>query len=350
MKITDRPFRSFLVLAVAPALLLGATAASAQQGSPAPLDPAAPGIVDAQPGDIVHSWALAPTVRNPEQGSGRPNLSYELAPGGEVTDEVTLFNYSNVQLTFRLYATDAFNNDDGDFDLLPGDQQPTALGTWVSLPQGAITMPAKTQATFPITVKVPDAARPGDYAGAVLASSRAEGTQPDGKVVGLDRRTGTRVYVRVSGRLAPALAVEGLKASYDPALNPAGGTADVQYRIVNRGNVRMSGTHRPSVAGPLGIGRTSGSEVRIPELLPGESIQVRTKLRGVLASGLAVAEVALRPDPVGSDLKSPAATERRSFALAVPVTLLAAGVALLLARRAARSYRRRQLPLEAIAP
>src|SRR5262245_27067586 len=57
----------------------------------------------------IQSWALAPSGADPGEPSSRPNLSYETAPGAEIQDSVTLWNYGNTQLTFRIYATDAFN-------------------------------------------------------------------------------------------------------------------------------------------------------------------------------------------------------------------------------------------------
>ncbi|HEX7276794.1 MAG TPA: hypothetical protein VF244_05410, partial [Acidimicrobiales bacterium] len=95
------------------------------------------------PDSVVHSWALAPTMSDGTDGGNRPNLSYEVPAGAEVQDQVTLFNLSNVPLTFRLYATDAYNNTEGTFDLLPADQKPTDVGTWVTLPQDSITLEAR---------------------------------------------------------------------------------------------------------------------------------------------------------------------------------------------------------------
>ena len=44
------------------------------------------------------------------------------SPGGGRRIAVVLFNLGNVPMLFRVYATDAFNNVDGQFDLIPGDE------------------------------------------------------------------------------------------------------------------------------------------------------------------------------------------------------------------------------------
>ncbi|MGE3619997.1 MAG: DUF916 domain-containing protein [Acidimicrobiia bacterium] len=288
----------------------------------------------------VHSWALTPASAPGAPASAtRPYFSYNLAPGGTVEDAVTLFNYGNVQLTFRIYATDANNNEDGAFDLLPGDQAPADAGSWVTIPQENITVPAQSQATVPITINIPADARPGDHAGAVLASSQAIGTGPDGKTVLTDRRTGSRLYIRVAGPLAPELTVEDISTEYTPGLNPAGGKTEISYRLVNRGNVRMSASHSASVAGILGLGRKRAAGDDIPELLPGESVTVTASLDGVPATGVVFTTVDLESAVIGEE-GSPIIRSKRAMTLALPITVLAVLLAVGLALYARRAYLR----------
>lgn len=304
--------------------------------------PASPAFPD---GAIVNSWALAPTSNTEAQGGDRPNLSYETAAGSEVKDQITLYNLSNVQLNFRLYATDAFNNADGGFDLLPGDKKPTGVGTWITLPQENMTLPPRTQASMPVTIKVPVTASPGDHAGAILASSPAQGTGADGKVVILDRRTGPRVYVRVAGPLAPRLTVEKLSTTYHAALSPLGGTADVTYRVQNRGNVRMAGRQRVSVSAPLGLLSKKKAFVNLPEILPGEGVTFHASFKGVASSGISDAHVRLDPAPVGAAPEKP--NSWTSFTLAPPFTILGIALSVWLLLRARRAYKRRERELGA---
>lgn len=290
---------------------------------------------------VVHSWALAPGDGSQDSGA-RPNLSYELPPGGKADDVVTLYNYSNVALTFDLYATDAFNNEDGSFDLLASDKKPKGVGTWFTLPAPTVTVPAGKLATFPITITVPPDARPGDHAGGLLAASRAAGTSPDGDVVTLDRRTGSRVYVRVEGPLQPGLSVQEVSTTYAPALDPASGAAVVRYRIANTGNVSMEATHRASVAGPFGLLRRSAAKETVRELLPGESVDFVRKFDDVPATVLAFAKIDVDPQPVNGGADDAAAAGASAFAFAIPFTVLAAAVVFGLVRFARRSYRRHQ--------
>ncbi len=345
-------WRRLSLAATALAVALGALAPAAWGQTPDGGPPTSVPSGQAPAGETeVHSWALSPAGSdNPDEPGNRPYLSYDVAPGATVDDAVTLFNYGNVQLTFRLYATDAFNNEEGQFDLLAGDQKPTDVGTWVTLPQGHITVPARSQATIPMSLHVPADARPGDHAGAILASSQVEGSGPDGKTITLDRRTGSRLYIRVAGRLAPELAIEGIHTTYEPALNPGTGTAHVRYRIVNRGNVRLGGSHRASISGPFGVAEKGTKSQDLPELLPGEDVTLEATFEGVPASVLAYTVVRVDPKGIAGDEAGSPTTTRRAITLAIPVSLVALALALGFALYARRSYARHRREQIAMGP
>ncbi len=324
-----------LAIALAVAVWWPATAGWAQQ----PPTPQPPGAGQpATAGEVIHSWALAPSGEDPTQPGSRVDLSYDTTPGSTIKDNVILFNYSNVPLTFRVYATDAYNNVKGDFDLLPGDEKPKDVGPWVTFPQDNITLLPNTQATLPVVVKVPVGARPGDHVGALLASSQAQGTSPDNKVVTLDRRTGTRLYVRVAGPLKPELVVTRLKSTYEPSLNSLDGGAKVTYRVENRGNVRLGGTHKVSIAAPFGLAKKTKSSVKLPEILPGQGVNLEAAFDGVIASVLAVTEVDLDVKPVASDVGVVPSNDARSLSPALPYTLITLLVIVWLLVRSRRSY------------
>lgn len=290
-------------------------------------------------GTIVNSWAVAPAGQssNPNEPSERPFFTYSVVPGQVINDAVILYNYSNVPLTFRLYPTDAFNNADGGFDVLAGDKKPTDVGTWIKVEQENIALPAKSQVRVPVVVTVPNRATPGDHAGAVLASSVAAGTGPDGNAVNIDRRTGTRVYARVAGPLTPELAITRIKHVYRPTLNPFSGRSDVTYRIENQGNVRLAGKHRLEVAGLLGLGKKGNRYQDVPELLPGQGMTVKASFKGLPATFVDFATVTVDADDVEG--KTLEVVSGRGATAAVPWTVIALAIMVYLILRARRAYR-----------
>lgn len=331
--------RSLVILALAASSAVTLSVSSAHATvPPAPVDP---GSTNSDGSDeIIESWALAPAgSTDVDRAGNRPELSYVADQGAVIEDAVTLFNYGTVQLTFRVYSTDAFNNDEGQFDLLPGDQDPNDIGSWVTFPQEMVTVPAGQQVTMPITITVPVDAEPGDHAGAVLASSPTLGTGEQGDVVTLDRRTGTRMYLRVNGPLVPELAVTDVETTYEHGVNPLSGAAQVSYRIENRGNVRLGGTATVAIAGPFGLGETTVTLPDVPELLPGEDVTVVVDVDDVPALLLDRTTVRVVPTgPAGDGEVQEVAGEDLTFA--PPITLLMVLLALLFGLIARRRFLR----------
>lgn len=342
---STRRHLAFAATAIAVALLAsappsaGRAAGPADGGAEAPPVDAEPSDAATQPDEIIHSWSLRPTGSpDPTEAGNRSSLSYTADPGSVIEDALTLANHGTVQLTFRIYATDAFNNADGEFDLLPGSESPVDVGTWVALPQEHVTIAPGREVTIPITLTVPADATPGDHIGAVLASNAAVGPTRDGRSVTFDRRTGPRLYLRVNGPLRPGLAVDRVETTYEPALSPLGGSAYVTYRIQNRGNISLGGVVRVSISGPFGIGKHELPPEDLVELLPGQSVDLAADFDGVPAMFVATAKVEVEPS--SGEAVQPITASRQASAFAPPVAVLLILVALTFALVARRRYAR----------
>jgi Bacterial protein of unknown function (DUF916) len=306
---------------------------SDEQSDPAPIDPTS--------GEVVHSWALAPAGSNDTDGANnRPNLSYDGQPGEVIQDAVTLFNLGNEQLTFDVYSTDAFNNASGAFDLLAGDAVPLDIGTWVTFAQDVVTVAPDRAVTIPITITIPQDATPGDHTGGILAASAALSSGEGGGSVLLDRRTGTRLFIRVAGPIRAELAVENLSSKYAGSPNPLGGSSEVTYRIQNRGNIRLSGTHFVKVEGPFGLGTSTSTPVEFPLLLPGQGVDVTAQIDRIPALMLAYTKVEMSPTGPDGELATTSSQRQRNFA--PPVTVLLVLLALALALLVRRNVRKRR--------
>ena len=297
-------------------------------------------------GEIVEEWALTPAASaDPDAAGNRSEFAYVVEPGTELHDAVTVFNSGNVSEDFRIYATDAFNNDQGQFDVLPGEQVPTGVGSWVSILQERITVPPGKQATIPITIKIPLEATAGDHAGAILASSPTSGSDAEGNVLNLDRRTGSRIYIRVNGPLRADLAVTQVSTTYDRSISPLGGTAHVRYRVENRGNVRLGGTLTASVTGPFGIGEAKMTLPAVTELLPGEDVTLTADVNDV--PELMFGATTVRLTPSGSLGIGGTASESKDSSFVPPIPLLLALLVLILALLVWRTIQRRRRAGEA---
>ncbi len=75
----------------------------------------------------------------------------------------------------------------------------------------------------------------------MAASVRSSSPGADGTRVGVDSRVGFRVSTRVTGDLAPALTVDGLRADYTPSWSLfAPGTMTYDYTVRNSGNTALA--------------------------------------------------------------------------------------------------------------
>jgi Bacterial protein of unknown function (DUF916) len=324
---------------VVPTTGVSATVPPATPASPA--DTPAADAADPTDPQIIESWTLSPAVpAETPDAPNRANLSYLVDPGSTTTDAVTVYNFGNVSQNFKVYATDAFNDEQGQFAVLRGDEEPADVGNWLTFDQENVTVLPGQQVTIPVTIKVPADASPGDHVGAVLASSPTIGTGEQGQVITLDRRTGTRLYVRVNGALRPNLALSNLATTYHHSKNPFGGSATVGFRITNRGNIRLSGTPTVTIAGPLGLGETKIVLADIAELLPGEEVDLTAEMPDVPAMLVDFTKVRLAPH--GAD--DATTSELKGTTFAPPLTLLVVLLVLILVLLWRRRRRRAAMP------
>jgi hypothetical protein len=197
----------------------------------------------------------------------------------------------------------------------------------------------------PFSVTVPADAEPGDHVGGLVAALTTGGDTP----VKVERRVGSRLYVRVAGPIDATVRIDSVTPSYRGTLNPAGtGEVDVTYTIVNDGNLRLSILPSVSLSGLFGLGERSTTGEVLPELLPGNAVTLSQTLTDVWPLG--PLDILVTAEPVTSAAQSlggavePATADASVWA--VPWTALGAlalflgiVVALWRARRKIRALR-----------
>lgn len=225
-------------------------------------------------------WSVLPAANTLGQ---RPYFYLSAAPGGTVADTVTIANRTDQPRTFRLYAADAYNTArDGGFALRGPEEPRTATGAWTKLARERITVPARTAVGVGFTLTVPDRAEPGDHPGAIVAledrptAAAAEGTAAQGagpQGIGVQQAVAARVYLRVAGPTAPALAVEDLRVT-----GRAAAGAEISYTLRNFGNVTLRPRADLAVTGTLGRTLRSRTLTGLPaELLPGQEVRLTAR-------------------------------------------------------------------------
>lgn len=323
-----------LLTALGPAASASASPLSGVRPPAAPLTASLPSTASPSP-QLFKSWSL-PTAfaddkqltfgvqtagaKKPDQ---RPYFAYSATPGAAVADNVAVLNYSDKPVTFKLYASDAFNTSSGGFDLLAGDKQAKDVGSWIKLARNQVTVPSRGTAIVPFSLAVPGIVTPGDHVGGIVASVPTEVKDPSGNVIKVDQRVGLRVYLRVAGELHPELKLEDVSLQYRGTLNPFGrGGLTIKYTVRNVGNVRLAAKQAVRLGNLFGTSLRD-STVALPELLPGNAYNVEVPVKEILPALRTSATITVDPMamPGDKDPKLFPVSAKLTF-WAIPWTLL----------------------------
>jgi hypothetical protein len=234
------------------------------------------------------TWSLAPaSATGPD---GRSSITRLVEPGDVVQEHVSVRNYSDAALVLELYAADALTTETGGFDVLSGDEASTGVGQWTVVGQPVVELAPRGTALVPVTISVPSDAAPGDHAGGIVASITRSDTTVD-----VERRAGTRLYLRVGGVAQPRLEVLDVSVQHIGAVNPLdGGEVIVRYTALNSGNVRLSAAAALTVSSPLGIRNRSAADDAMDDLLPGARVSRTVRLPSSYPLGSVSVRVELR--------------------------------------------------------
>lgn len=294
--------RPVLITTAALATLLGASPAAAQEET------------DTAPA----TWGVNPSSQ--DGPDGRAAFDYALDPGETVIDFVGVSNFSTEPITLRLYASDAYTTETGAFDLLPADEEPVDVGSWIGFNEETLTIAPQTRLDVPFALTVPADATPGDHVGGIVAAVTEEGTDAGGGEVLVERRVGSRVHLRVSGELDPNLLPDTEDAVYHYEWNPIEpGSITFEYAVENSGNVRLQGELVARIGGPWDLLAEEVVIAELPQILPGDRYEGTAELGGLWPLARLDLELIVRPEAVDeADLGSRLPSSSDETALWVP--------------------------------
>jgi hypothetical protein len=238
----------------------------------------------ATPGDEGEAgWAVQPA--GPDGPGLRAAFTYNAQPGQTLRDSVSISNLSDEEITFAIYAKDAFNTAaDGAFALQDDADEPVDVGSWVTIEVDEYTVPAGRRVDVPFELTVPDDAAPGDHAGGILAADVdiVDEVEQDGVTLAVRQRVAARIYVRVAGPLEPALRISALEVKTTKPIIPfAQGKGTVTYTVENVGNTRIESATESKITGLFGRTVATPDSQDLPELLPGGRVEITEYWEGI---------------------------------------------------------------------
>lgn len=255
----------------------------------------------------------------------RTRFEYSADPGQSVTDHVLVGNTGTERQDFTVYATDAYNEPNGEVALLATAETPTRLGSWVTFEGGQSRLQFSLEPDevrlITFTVTFPAEATPGDHVGGLVASVLDASSQ-----IAVDRRVATTMFARVSGELQPRLTLASFDATYQGDWwNPFSGSVKVLYTVDNPGNVALAANVTMGAVTWFGIPAASPQGGSVPTLLPGSSATYEFEISGVgqwgyLNPGAELAPFVDSSDPTRQVLVQP--IRRDTVTLAMPWVLL----------------------------
>ncbi|KRE23021.1 WxL protein peptidoglycan domain-containing protein [Agromyces sp. Soil535] len=269
------------------------------------------------------TWSVAPAS---EQGpDGRTRFEYAVDPGVTITDTVAITNFSATEQTFQLYAADGVNEfDGGEYSLRTKSETNTDLGVWTTLATTEVTLGPNQRSDVPFTIVVPANATPGDHSAGIVAAFTRTGTG-EGQAVDVEQRVGSRIYLRVSGDIQSNLVASGLVAGYDSGFNPFSGDLDGHYTIQNNGNVRLPLEQVIRVSGPFGIPLGEFEGEAVPDLLPGQLVDIPVAIANIAPAFLLTVDATITTaDAAGEPSAETATATTSATAWAVPWMILLA--------------------------
>jgi hypothetical protein len=228
-------------------------------------------------------WWVQPVAKKGDANQ-RQYFVLEGRPGSTLQDGMTITNNTDKNLTFDVFGADAYNTPkDGQFALRGFGYGMADIGSWVRVDYPSISVPAHTATVVPVTIAIPADATPGDHVGGVSArDTRPEGKQQQGNVVvDIMKIVSARLYLHVDGATVGGLTVTGVRVTapspFPAYLSHASGA--VQATVTNTGNLLQAPAVHIRATGLFGtlIDRT----VQLPQILPGQSVQVSQAWKNV---------------------------------------------------------------------
>jgi hypothetical protein len=224
------------------------------------------------------TFALIPQHYDPALAATQSYFVAVARPGKTFTNSVRVRNLGGRAGTVLLYAVDATTGKTSGAVYLERTKPRRGVGSWVTLGAQSVTLAPGESRVVPVSVHVPDDARPGDHLGGIVAENAAltTGGVKGSLRINIRHLTIAAVLVQVPGPASAAVAVTAARA---------GGEHGYQYvylHLENTGALMTKPTGRLTVLDSNGKTDASrafefdtfvpGTAIGYPVLLPHESL------------------------------------------------------------------------------
>jgi hypothetical protein len=200
-------------------------------------------FVVAVPANAVESGGIGGRPANPDPSNARTKsiFIYELKTGESKTDAVFLMNNTSKDETISLYTVDGILTNTGAYSCKQAVESKDDVGSWVTLDETQVTLPANSTKQVPFTTTVPAGIDVGEHNGCLVFQSDTDEGDVQGNVR-VRTRQAVRIAVTIPGDLKKEVAIKsftvGKLDQYQQFLLTARNTgnvsADIDARVVLR--------------------------------------------------------------------------------------------------------------------
>lgn len=174
-----------------------------------------------------------PANPDPENPRTKSIFIYQLQPGAEKHDAMTVTNATDRPVTLELFAVDGTTSHDGSFTCKQNVEDKTDAGGWITLSRKEVSLGAHESTNVDFTVKVPEKADVGEHS-ACLAVQQKKTASEEAEATGAVRittRQAVRMAVTIPGDMTRMVDVERF------AIEQKNSSQEYNISVKNSGNV-----------------------------------------------------------------------------------------------------------------
>jgi hypothetical protein len=211
---------------------------------------------------------------------------YDLKPGSQIEDKLTISNHGDIPVTVNLYPADAATGAAGGVVVDTEAEAPQLMGSWIMLEKEQITVPASSALNVDFSINVPDAPPAGKLAAGIVAQDVEVSEGTSALSVSSVQRSVVMILGTAPGELIPDLKIANVEVGHSSGMPSFG------IELMNEGTTYVHPTGRLLVESPSGE-TISELPISLDLFMPRTEITHRVRSEDFLQTGDYIVDVKL---------------------------------------------------------
>ena len=236
------------------------------------------GLARANSGGI--SFQLSPAQ------SEDAHFIYDLEPGEQIKDKLTISNHGDTPVTVNLYPADAATGAAGGVVVDTEADAPQLMGSWITLDREQITVPASSALNVDFVINVPQETPAGKLAAGIVAQDVEVSEGTSALSVSSVQRSVVMILGTAPGELIPDLKIPNVEVGHSSGMPSFG------IELMNEGTTYVHPTGRLLIESPSGDAITE-LPISLDLFMPRTGITHRVRSDEFLQTGDYIVDVKL---------------------------------------------------------